>query len=204
MGAVLYQIAFKLAWVRKRISEGRCRELCESQQKDLPEAINAALRMSGRIKRLSEKLAQYEDVFFIGRGIDAAICSEGSLKLKEISYIHSEAYPAGELKHGTISLIDDNVPIISVVTASAISEKTVSNIREAKARGATVFSVCSAANFSLVSAVSDYTLPLPDINEFFVPAVATVVLQLLAYYTAVFRGCDVDKPRNLAKSVTVE
>ena len=202
--AVLYQIAFKLALVRKRISEGRCRELCESQQKDLPEAINAALRMSGRIKRLSEKLAQYEDVFFIGRGIDAAICSEGSLKLKEISYIHSEAYPAGELKHGTISLIDDNVPIISVVTASAISEKTVSNIREAKARGATVFSVCSAANFSLVSAVSDYTLPLPDINEFFVPAVATVVLQLLAYYTAVFRGCDVDKPRNLAKSVTVE
>ena len=202
--AVLYQIAFKLALVRKQISEGRCRELCESQQKDLPEAINAALRMSGRIKRLSEKLAEYEDIFFIGRGIDAAICSEGSLKLKEISYIHSEAYPAGELKHGTISLIDANVPVVSLVTVSSVMEKTISNIRETKARGATVFSVCSAAAFRAVSAVSDYTLPLPDINELFAPVVAVIVLQILAYYTAVARGCDVDKPRNLAKSVTVE
>ncbi len=202
--AVLYQIAFKLALVKKQISEGRCRELCDMLENALPEAIDAALKMSGRIKRLSEKLAEYEDVFFIGRGIDSVICQEGSLKLKEISYIHSEAYPAGELKHGTISLIDANVPVITLTTVSSVMEKTISNIRETKSRGATVFSVCTSAAAAAVSAVSDYTLVLPEINEIFAPMVATVVLQILAYYTAVARGCDVDKPRNLAKSVTVE
>ncbi len=202
--AVLYQIAFKLALTRGRITEGRCRELCEIQLNDLPEAINAALKMSGRIKRLSEKLADSKSIFFIGRGIDASICQEGSLKLKEISYIHSEAYPAGELKHGTISLIDKDVPVIALVTVSNVGEKTVSNIREVKARGATVFSICTSQSEKEVSAVSDYTLVLPEISEIFAPAVAAVVMQILAYYTAVACGCDVDKPRNLAKSVTVE
>ncbi len=202
--AVLYQIAFKLALVKKQISEGRCRELCDMLATALPDAIDAALKMSGRIKRLSEKIAEYDNIFFIGRGIDALICKEGSLKLKEISYIHSESYPAGELKHGTISLIDANVPIISLVTVSSVMEKTVSNIRETKSRGATVFSVCTAAASTPVSNVSDYTLVLPEINELFAPMAATVVLQILAYYAAVARGCDVDKPRNLAKSVTVE
>ncbi len=202
--AVLYQIAFKLALVKKQISEGRCRELCDMLLNSLPDAIDVTLRMSGRIKRLSEKIAEYEDIFFIGRGMDSVVCEEGSLKLKEISYIHSEAYPAGELKHGTISLIDANVPIIALVTVSSVMEKMVSNIRETKSRGARVFSVCISAAADAVEAVSDYTLILPEINEIFAPIIATVVLQILAYYTAVARGCDVDKPRNLAKSVTVE
>ncbi|MBQ8551019.1 MAG: glutamine--fructose-6-phosphate transaminase (isomerizing) [Clostridia bacterium] len=202
--AVLYQIAFKLALVRHQISEGLCRDLCERQANSLPAAIDAALKMSGRIKRLSEKIAEYEDVFFIGRGIDAEICKEGSLKLKEISYIHSESYPAGELKHGTISLIDANVPVIAVITVSQVLDKTISNVREVKSRGATVFSVCAKAAAEAVEAVSDYTLVLPETDEIFAPVVAIIVLQILAYYTAVARNCDVDKPRNLAKSVTVE
>lgn len=202
--AVLYQLAFKLALARKQISEGRCRELCKMQLDDLPEAISAVLRMSGRIKRMAEKLYESDDVFFIGRGIDSHICHEGSLKLKEISYIHSESYPAGELKHGTISLIDRGVPVIAVATVSSICEKTVSNIREVRSRGATVFSFCTSQCEKAVRDVSDYTLCLPEVNELFAPAVAAVALQLLAYYTAIARGCDVDKPRNLAKSVTVE
>ena len=202
--ALMFGVALKLATARKQITEGRCRALCEMLANDLPRAIDATLKQSGRIKRLSEKIAEYEDVFFIGRGIDAVICEEGSLKLKEISYIHSEAYPAGELKHGTISLIDENVPVVAVVTVSAVLEKTLSNIRETASRGAKVFSFCSAETAESVSAVSDYTIALPEVNEIFAPITATVALQILAYYTAVARGCDVDKPRNLAKSVTVE
>lgn len=202
--AVLYQIAFKAALVKRQISEGRCRELCAMQQTEVPEAINAVLRMSGRIKRMAEKLSDSENIFFIGRGIDSEICMEGSLKLKEISYIHSESYPAGELKHGTISLIDSGVPIVSLVTVASLCEKTVSNIRETKARGASVFSFCTAECEKDVRAVSDHTLVLPDINALFAPVIGAIALQLLAYYVAVARGCDVDKPRNLAKSVTVE
>lgn len=202
--AVLYQLAFRLSLARRRISEEECRMLCNQQLDRLPEAIDAVLRMSGRIKRMAQKLYDSNDIFFIGRGIDSHICCEGSLKLKEISYIHSESYPAGELKHGTISLIDKCVPVIAVVTVSSVCEKTKSNIREVKARGATVFSFCTPGCDSAMREVSDYMLVLPEINELFAPAVAAVALQLLAYYTAVARGCDVDKPRNLAKSVTVE
>ncbi len=202
--ALLYQIALKLATVKKQITEDDCRNLCETLENSLPEAINATIKLSGRIKRLSEKLAEYEDVFFIGRGIDAVISAEGSLKLKEISYIHSEAYPAGELKHGTISLIDESVPVIAIATASQTLEKLVSNIRETASRGAKVFSFCTAEASKSISAVSDYTIVLPEISEIFAPITMTVALQILAYYTAVARDCDVDKPRNLAKSVTVE
>lgn len=202
--AILYQIAFKLALVRRQISEGRCRELCEMQQRDLPEAIEAALKMSGRIKRISEKIAEYENIFFIGRGIDSYICEEGSLKLKEISYINCQAYPAGELKHGTISLITSDVPVITLTTVSNTFLKNVSNIREVRSRGAKIFSICTKETEKAVSAVSDYTLVIPEINELFAPAVAAIIMQILAYYTAVSLGCDVDKPRNLAKSVTVE
>ncbi len=202
--AVLYQIAFKLALQKGKISEAHCRELCQKQLHELPEAIEQVLKLSGKIKRMSEKLSVYEDIFFIGRGIDAYVCQEGSLKLKEISYIHSEAYPAGELKHGTISLIDQNIPVVALVTVSSVCEKTVSNIRETHSRGAKIFSFCTAECEKGVRAVSDHTLTLPQIDELFAPAVAAVAFQILAYYTAVIRGCDVDKPRNLAKSVTVE
>ena len=128
---------------------------------------------------------------------------EGSLKLKEISYIHSESYAAGELKHGTISLIEEDIPVIAVATQSDLYEKTVSNIKEVKARGAKVIMICRE-NSPLAKEVSDYLIEVPDVDDLLMPLLTVIPLQLLAYYTSIFRGCDVDKPRNLAKSVTVE
>lgn len=202
--AIMYQIAFKLALARRQISEGRCRELCKSLSEEVPGVVSAVLSMSGRIKRVAEKLSLYENMFFIGRGVDNEICKEASLKLKEVSYIHSESYPAGELKHGTISLVDDNVPIVALFTESDLLEKTMNNVREAKSRGATVFSVCTKECEASAENVSDYLITLPAVSVPFAPLLAGVAFQLLAYYTAVARGCDVDMPRNLAKSVTVE
>lgn len=202
--AVMYQIAFKLALARRQITAGRCNELCGLLAEELPGVVASVLSMSGKIKRIAEKLSHYEDMFFIGRGIDNEICKEASLKLKEVSYIHSEAYPAGELKHGTISLVAAEVPIVALFTESDLLEKTMNNVREAKSRGATVFSVCTKECEDTVRNVSDYVLPLPAVAVPFAPIVAGVAFQLLAYYTAVARGCDVDMPRNLAKSVTVE
>ena len=149
------------------------------------------------------KYANAEDVFFVGRGIDYAICLEGSLKLKEISYIHLEAYAAGELKHGTISLITENMPVIAVVTQKDLEEKTISNIKEVKARGAMVILVCGE-DVVVEDKVADYIIRLPKAEQMLMPMVAAVPLQLIAYYTSVLRGNDVDQPRNLAKSVTVE
>ena len=128
---------------------------------------------------------------------------EGSLNLKEISYIHSEAYAAGELKHGTISLIDDGMPVIVAATQSALFEKTLSNVREVKSRGAKVVIICRGTA-DIDETIADYKVSLPDAEDLFLPLISVVAMQLIAYYTAVQRGCDVDKPRNLAKSVTVE
>ena len=136
-------------------------------------------------------------------GADFALCREGSLKLKEISYIHSEAYEAGELKHGTISLITDGVPVIAVATQSSLLPKTVSNIKETRARGAQVILICKQSD-EIGEDVYDHIIRLPDLDDLFAPILAVIPLQLMAYHTAVARGCDVDKPRNLAKSVTVE
>ncbi len=202
--AVMYQIAFKLALARRQITEGRCRELCNILAEELPDIVSSVLSMSGKIKRMAEKLSAFENMFFIGRGIDNEICKEASLKLKEVSYIHSESYPAGELKHGTISLVAGDVPVVALFTENDLLEKTINNVRETKSRGATVFSVCTKECESAVSNVSDYVLTLPAVPVPFAPLVAGVAFQLLAYYTAVARGCDVDMPRNLAKSVTVE
>jgi glucosamine--fructose-6-phosphate aminotransferase (isomerizing) len=161
------------------------------------------------MKRIAEyqRLASFNqnkhDLFFIGRGQDYALCCEGSLKLKEISYMHSEAYAAGELKHGTISLVTEGVPVIACITTEGVAEKTVNNIKEVRERGAHVILV---AKDSLIceSDCYDDAIRLPDADEFVMPIVGVVPLQTYAYYTAVVRGCDVDKPRNLAKSVTVE
>ena len=142
-------------------------------------------------------------LFFIGRGFDYIVAMEGSLKLKEISYIHSEAYPAGELKHGTISLITDDVPVIALATQTNVIEKTISNIKEVKARGAHVL-LLKRKSTSVAADVADETINLPDLPDWCMPFVSVIILQLFAYYMAVLRGCDVDKPRNLAKSVTVE
>ena len=144
-----------------------------------------------------------KDVFFIGRGIDYAISMEGSLKLKEISYIHSEAYAAGELKHGTISLIEEGTLVAAVATQDALFQKTLSNMVEVKARGAFVLAVTTEGNTEIEKA-ADYVIYIPKTNAYFANSLAIIPLQLFGYYVAVGKGCDVDKPRNLAKSVTVE
>ena len=150
-----------------------------------------------------EKIYKHEDIFFIGRLVDYALCMEGSLKLKEISYIHSEAYPGGELKHGTISLIEEGTPVIAIVTDERIAYKTISNIKEVKARGAYVL-VIVKEGIVVPNDVYDDIIIIPLSNELSSPILSVVPLQVIAYYVALKRKCDIDKPRNLAKSVTVE
>lgn len=159
--------------------------------------------LSKNYKDIAKKMSEKDHIFYIGRGIDYALSMEGSLKLKEISYIHSEAYAAGELKHGTISLIEDMTPVISIITNESLKEKTISNIKEVKARGAYVILITTERLKSDDEYYDDIIL-IPDIDECLIPVLAIIPLQLLAYETAVFRECDIDKPRNLAKSVTVE
>jgi glucosamine--fructose-6-phosphate aminotransferase (isomerizing) len=171
--------------------------------KKLPEQVEEILAGKDAIKAYAEQIAKHEDLFFIGRGLDYAVALEGSLKLKEISYIHSEAYPAGELKHGTLALIEEGIPVIALAIQTDLFEKTVSNIKEVKARGANVLGICSAGEEELKKSV-DQTFYIPKTLDLLAPALAVIPLQLLSYYASLARGNDVDKPRNLAKSVTVE
>ena len=161
------------------------------------------LLWSELVEWFAAKYANVKDVFFVGRGIDYAICLEGSLKLKEISYIHSEAYAAGELKHGTISLIEDGTLVIGVLTQSDLYEKTISNMVECKSRGAYLMGLTSYGHYELED-TADFTVYIPRIDEHFAASLAVIPLQLMGYYLSIARGLDVDKPRNLAKSVTVE
>jgi glucosamine--fructose-6-phosphate aminotransferase (isomerizing) len=170
----------------------------------IPDKVESILKGKGHIQYLASLYFNNQDIFFIGRNIDYALSLEGSLKLKEISYIHSEAYAAGELKHGTISLVEDGTLVIAVATYQKLLEKTISNIVEVKARDAQVLSLTTESGKPLVGQVSDNMIVIPDIDELFLPSLAVVPLQLFAYYVALMRGCDIDKPRNLAKSVTVE
>ena len=156
-----------------------------------------------RIQWFASKYANAKDVFFVGRGIDYAVCLEGSLKLKEISYIHSEAYAAGELKHGTISLIEKDTLVIGALTQNDLYEKTISNMLECKARGAFLVGVAPYGKYEVEDKVN-FTIYVPKVDEHFAASLAVVPLQLLGYYISVSKGLDVDKPRNLAKSVTVE
>ena len=169
----------------------------------IPEKVEKTLENKERLQWFAAKYANEKDVFFIGRGIDYAVSLEGSLKLKEISYIHSEAYAAGELKHGTISLIEDGILVIGVLTQGALFEKTLSNMVECKARGAYLMGVTSYGNYAIEDTV-DFVTYIPKVDEHFSASLAVIPLQLLGYYVSVARGLDVDKPRNLAKSVTVE
>lgn len=171
--------------------------------KKLPDQIEMLLSNKNNIQRFANRYVGARDIFFIGRGIDHAISLEGSLKLKEISYIHSEAYAAGELKHGTISLIEEGTLVAAVSTQPALFAKTISNIVEVKARGAFVLAVTTEGNIEMEKA-ADYVIYIPETNPFFANSLAIIPLQLFGYYVAVGKGCDVDKPRNLAKSVTVE
>ena len=200
--AVMYLLAFKLALINDKITEDACRNYT-NQLFEIPSVISAYLEEKEQLQFIASKLVNADSLLFIGRGLDYAMSMEGSLKLKEISYIHSEAYPAGELKHGTISLITENMPVIAVATQKSLFEKTISNIKEVKARGANVI-LLSSCDSKTGDDVADYRVNLPCTNDLFMPLVSVVPLQLIAYYTAALRGCDVDKPRNLAKSVTVE
>ena len=169
----------------------------------LPEKIDRIIEDKERIQWFASKYAHARDVFFVGRGIDYAICLEGSLKVKEVSYVHSEAYAAGELKHGTISLIEDGTLVIGVLTQSDLYEKTVSNLVEVKSRGAYLMGLTTYGHYEIEDTV-DFNVYVPRTDEHFASSLAVIPLQLLGYYIAVARGLDVDKPRNLAKSVTVE
>lgn len=169
----------------------------------LPDKIQKVLDDKERIQWFASKYANVKDVFFIGRGLDYAICLEGSLKMKEVSYVHSEAYAAGELKHGTISLIEDGTLVISVLTQSELYEKTISNMVEVGSRGAYLMAVTTYGNYNIEDA-ANFTVYVPKTEECFATTLAIIPLQLMGYYVSVARGLDVDKPRNLAKSVTVE
>jgi len=200
--AACYALAMQFAKVRGTLDETSYSKMVEELGK-LPEKISRILEDKGRIQWFAAKYANAHDVFFIGRGIDYAVSLEGSLKMKEVSYIHSEAYAAGELKHGTISLVEDGTFVIGVLTQSGLFEKTVSNLAECKARGAYLMGLTTYGNYS-VEDTADFTVYVPRTDEHFTASLAVIPLQLLGYYLSVARGLDVDKPRNLAKSVTVE
>lgn len=198
----LYLLAVKFASVKGTVDDAMYRSILRDLKR-LPDQIELLLNNKEKIQHFANRYIGARDVFFIGRGIDYAISLEGSLKLKEISYIHSEAYAAGELKHGTISLIEEGTLVAAVSTQPALYQKTISNMVEVKARGAFLLAVTNAGNRE-IEKVSDYTIYIPETNPFFANSLAIIPLQLFGYYVAVGKGCDVDKPRNLAKSVTVE
>lgn len=197
-----YLLAMKFAKVRGTVSQNDFDAMIQSLER-LPEQISLLLSHKENVQRFANRYLAAEHVFFIGRGIDYAISMEGSLKLKEISYIHSEAYAAGELKHGTISLIEDGRLVVAVLTQPELYKKMISNIQEVKTRGAFVMAVTTVGNTE-VEKVADYVVYLPETNPIFANSLAIIPLQLFGYYVSIGRGLDVDKPRNLAKSVTVE
>ena len=198
----LYLLAVKFGRVRGEIDDVTFASLL-ADLRCLPDQIELLLNNKNKIQRFANRYIGAKDVFFIGRGIDYSISLEGSLKLKEISYIHSEAYAAGELKHGTISLIEDGTLVAAVSTQPALYAKTISNMVEVKARGAFLLAVTCEENKEIEKA-ADYVIYIPETNPYFANSLAIIPLQLFGYYVAVGKGCDVDKPRNLAKSVTVE
>ncbi len=200
--AVMYLLAYEMAYAKGTITEEECRRLTAELQK-IPEMIEKTMECEDRCKYIASKLVTATSLLYIGRGLDYTLSMEGSLKLKEISYIHSESYAAGELKHGTISLVTDGMPVIGVATQSDLLEKTVSNIMEVKSRGAFTITVCKeGTEFS--EGVMDEVIEVPVLEDILMPLITVIPLQLVAYYTTVLKGLNVDKPRNLAKSVTVE
>ena len=197
-----YLLAMQFAKVRGQPSDETFASML-AEIKALPQKIARCLEDKERLQWFAAKQANAKDVLFIGRGIDYAISLEGSLKMKEISYIHSEAYAAGELKHGTISLVEQGTLVIGVLTQPELFEKTISNMVECKSRSAYLMSLTSYGNYS-VEDTADFTVYIPKTDPHFAASLAVVPLQLLGYYVSVAKGLDVDKPRNLAKSVTVE
>jgi glucosamine--fructose-6-phosphate aminotransferase (isomerizing) len=197
-----YLLALKFAHVRGQISDDKLEEMM-LDLKRLPDQIEMLVNNKEKIQKFANRYVAAKDVFFIGRGIDYAISLEGSLKLKEISYIHSEAYAAGELKHGTISLIEEGTLVTAVLTQEDLYQKMISNMVEVRTRGAFVLAITIEGNTE-VERAADYVIYIPKNNKYFANSLAIIPLQLFGYYVSVGKGCDVDKPRNLAKSVTVE
>ena len=197
-----YLLAIEFARVREEITNEKYNALLEEIQ-TIPAKIEKILEDKERIQWFASKYSNAKDVFFIGRGIDYATCMEGSLKLKEISYIHSEAYAAGELKHGTISLVEDGTLVVGVLTQTELFEKTMSNLIEVKSRGAYLMGLTNYGKYNVEDS-ADFTVYIPKTEENFTTSLAIIPLQLMGYYVSVAKGLDVDKPRNLAKSVTVE
>lgn len=200
--ALMYLIALKFGQVRGHVSAEEAARLV-AELEAVPEKIEQLFALDGKMKELAEGHANAKDVFIIGRGIDYAVALECSLKLKEISYIHSEAYAAGELKHGTISLIEEGTLVVAIATQDTLYEKLVSNVKEVKARGAYVLAIAKEGNTEIAE-VADEVIYIPTVDDKFTASLDVIPMQLFSYYVAVARGCDVDKPRNLAKSVTVE
>lgn len=198
----LYLFAMKLGKIKGVLAEDEFKTML-NDMKLLPQQVEFLLSNQRKIQKFANRYVAAKSIFFIGRGIDYAISLEGSLKLKEISYIHSEAYAAGELKHGTISLIEEGTLVACVATQEHLYQKTISNMVEVKARGAFVLAVTNEGNYEM-EASADYVIYIPKTNRYFTNTLAIIPLQLFGYYVAVGKGCDVDKPRNLAKSVTVE
>ena len=197
-----YILAIQFAKVKNTITEEQYENYITELQA-IPEKIEKIIEDKERIQWFAAKQANAKDAFFVGRGIDYAICMEGSLKMKEISYVHSEAYAAGELKHGTISLIEDGTLVIGVLTQPELYEKTISNMVECKSRGAYLMGLTTYGNYSIED-TADFVVYIPKTDEHFEASLAVIPLQLMGYYVSVAKGLDVDKPRNLAKSVTVE
>ena len=197
-----YALSLEFAKVRGKITEEEYTNYIEEMM-TIPDKIAKILEDKERLQWFASKYANAKDIFFVGRGIDYAISLEGSLKLKEISYIHSEAYAAGELKHGTISLIEDGTLVIGILTQSALYEKTISNMVECKSRGAYLMGITTYGNYNIED-TAEFVSYIPKVDVHFATSLAVIPLQLLAYYVSVAKGLDVDKPRNLAKSVTVE
>lgn len=198
----MFMLALYMAQIKETIAPAETKELITALR-EVPAQVSRILEDVDPIKTFAQKYGFNEDVFFIGRSLDYAVALEGSLKLKEISYIHAEAYAAGELKHGTLALIVEGIPVIALATQRSVYEKTLSNIKEVKARDAVVIGIALEDDTQIEKYV-DHIIKIPVTHELLAPLLAVVPLQLLAYYAAITRGCDVDKPRNLAKSVTVE
>lgn len=200
---VIYMLAIYMAHKLEKIDSKKYLDYINDLQK-IPFKVEEILKKQNEIKAFADKFYNCKDVFFIGRNTDYAVSLEGSLKLKEISYIHSEAYPAGELKHGTISLIEKNTLVVALATNDLLLEKMISNIKEVKARGATVFTLTTEEHKNSIESISDFNICIPKICDIMMPSLSVIPLQLFSYYIAYLKNCDIDKPRNLAKSVTVE
>jgi glucosamine--fructose-6-phosphate aminotransferase (isomerizing) len=199
---VLILLALKLAELKNTIDP----ETSKAYQKELseiPSLIEAVIKNNSTIKTIAEKYADSTNCIYMGRGYNFPVALEGALKLKEISYIHAEGYPAAEMKHGPIALIDKNMPVVVIATKKTNYDKIVSNIQEIKSREGKIIAIVSEGDKTIAKLAND-VIEIPDVSEFFTPIIAAIPLQLLSYYIAIIRGCNVDQPRNLAKSVTVE